>query len=58
MPYTLEKDEIIKLVNGKFQTRKCTYCDGKGYIYEEDAKYQCENCQGLGFNLKLDEEEG
>lgn len=33
MTYALEKSELVKLVNGKFKSFKCTACDGKGWYW-------------------------
>ena len=56
-------EEVKLLVNGKFQTRKCTVCDGLGHVFvtedghvvskpsEDTVEDDCEDCSNLGFNL-------
>lgn len=31
--FQLEADEVKALVNGKYQTRQCTHCYGKGWFW-------------------------
>ncbi len=33
---TLSKDELKKLINGKFKTFKCINCEGRGWYWVDD----------------------
>ena len=71
MSFVLEKNEVVKLVNGKFKTFKCTTCSGKGWYWvREDGEmidpptvedgneyyeHPCEDCKSLGFTIVFDD---
>lgn len=42
----LTGEEYVALVNGRFQVRKCTICDGKGWYWVHEDGYRSEPRQG------------
>lgn len=66
--FSITPEEIKKLVNGKFQIRRCTTCWGTGRIFSDEEgnvapesetchySESCGDCERLGFNILFDTE--
>ncbi len=65
--HELTKGQLKALVNGKFQQRTCTECQGSGKIYSDEEgnvvppsksgySEPCEYCCSLGFHIMFDDE--